>query len=783
MLIAVSDLRRSDLLSVDAASSSGSGPLAPVQRLQGITDDQLLMRVVLRAGRFDWSSPFDGVALLLTDYLNNGSPSQQRVFTLLTLDANLDVATQTPDAVLSKGQCIYDLQVGNFDRRKPDTTPNVPRDSTLHDPNLQLAVLTSTATNSDNGICSGGDSGDASKGMTLLFYTVNVGASGALTVDGPLPYVWSSFTQARVREASLAVPDLQGRSMVLGAPTILTVDRARQLTASIAAPPMHADFIDGKLTNLTVAPDGFSAQFSWSNSGDNRITGTDTSSYTNAFQESAGGKFSYGVGCGIFAGAGGCVTVDVKTSFSQQLSNSTTTLSGTYSSWSLAVQSATALDDLVAYSDSTVTFYFYPVLGKTVCPGSKPDCELVDRKPATLVFSGPDTVTRGILDASLAPWYQPPWMPGNVLSYPGTLDQLKAAAYPTNPSSYQALSNGNQTWATDATTGTQQNTWSSTSTAGSTVSSSHNYQYEAGTSVTGSWNAEVASGSVTASFDYTRTDSTQNVTDSTTNLSQSSGVLFTKQAQFAHPGTYAYLVTPSVFGQITPPTAPAAFTDQADLTSFGAIRVGYVVDLLGTSGGGGTGSFWSTSTAYRSAPDIAFNQPRRWTATTVVADRGDGTCLLANRSGTNFNCVSLTTPHPAEPFSDEYHHMRGFFITGQTVGGPQLSTANAGDQLVLQARVHNFSFAATPGGATLKVRFYAMPWDIGNAQPAGASFVIGTQATTQAIPPYTNTGAPNWILVSQPFDTTNYANQDFVFWVVTWMEDSRGWSASCPARA
>ena len=120
--------------------------------------------------------------------------------------------------------------------------------------------------------------------------------------------------------------------------------------------------------------------------------------------------------------------------------------------------------------------------------------------------------------------------------------------------------------------------------------------------------------------------------------------------------------------------------------------------------------------------------------------------------------------------------MRGFFITGAEAGGmgPQLETATAGDQLLLQARVYNFSLVPMPAGTTVHTRFYGVPWNNNNNTAKGPSFLIG-EAITGPIPPFnTDSANLNWQLVSipRPFDTTSYADQYLTFWVVVWMEDS-----------
>jgi hypothetical protein len=102
--------------------------------------------------------------------------------------------------------------------------------------------------------------------------------------------------------------------------------------------------------------------------------------------------------------------------------------------------------------------------------------------------------------------------------------------------------------------------------------------------------------------------------------------------------------------------------------------------------------------------------------------------------------------------------------------GPQLTTATAGDQLRLQARVYNYSLVDMPTGTQADVRFYGQVYDNGNL--VGNSFLIG-EDVIGPIPGFnstsTNGEAPNWTLAGTTFDTTGRANQYLIFWVLVWM--------------
>lgn len=787
MLIGVADAGRVDLLSVDAGYEPASGSLAPVQRQRAVSSRQPLMRTVLRAARFDWSSPFDTVAYLLTNKANTGGASdlnlQSRLFTVLTLDVNLDVAKQTPNVALIADQCLYDMQVGNFDRRRPDPTPNAPPNATLHDPDLQLVFLVSTATNyttNSDGLpigdtCSGGDSGDASRGMNLAFWNVTPGSDGTLSVaSADTNYTWSSFTQARIADAALAVPDLQARSLVLGSPKLLVQPSNRQVSLVLAAPPMHADFIgaDGALVNLSVAPAGFSAAFDFSSSSDHRSTTTETNSSTFATEQTIDLKLTYGV-CGATGTA--CGSLENKTALKESSDSSNAAMSATFGTTFTELEVGAVFQDQVVWTDEVLTFYVYPVLGKYQCPATKPACADDEKVQLTVVFAGPDTVVPALSDGGSMNWYQPPWMPGNVLSYPGNRDQLQKAAFPQDNGTIHLLSPPGVSWSTGEGRGSQSVTWADGAASGSTVSHSGSFSYNNTTSIGLNITPPLGLGTNSSvSVSESGSSAWANLTDSKKTLSQSTGVTFTKGAQFARPSTYQYAVTPVIFGQLTPPTAVDVPALTAGVNTWGALRTGYMVNPSGDT----AGTVWNPSSgAYASVPDVAFNHPNRWTHKATAADAGDGSCLFVP-SAEIYECVSLTKPTPRDPISDEYHKMRGFFVTGAESGGQgsQLAAATAGDKLLLQARVHNFSLGEMPEGTKVHVRFYGIRLDASTQLPETAtrSFLIG-EAVIDRIPAFnTNTPNPNWALASQSFDTSDYAGAHLLFWAVTWMADGSG---------
>lgn len=716
--------------------------------------------ILIRHARFDPQSPFDQAATMFW----SGRAAEGFAIGVLGFDDQMNVVGANTGMSDLTPQCVYDMQAGNFDRTQLDPSDPTKR---VHNAAMQIAVATGFSSCGPDGVK-----------LSIWNVTGNQKSGWTLTKDVstkkvPVTEYAGSAIPTSIDGLSIAAVDLQGRSLVLGEPTIVTIENRSQPSVILASPPMHVDYIvpvgdsDQKLFNFTGAPGGFFTSFQTSDNSDTNSSTTNSTTWSFAATETA--SYGYHVGdCEL----GDCASVDAKLSAKQALDGSKSTLHGTFDTTNVQIAAETGFADTVFYTSSTLTSYVYPVLGKKVCPTAKPNCSDSEKVQTSVQFAGPDTVNKTHADGLQLSWYQPSWMPGNILSYPGNLEQLKASAF-TDPTTFQQLTDANR-WFTDSGDASSQATWTTGNKDGSTSSFNQNYSFESDISLSMTAGVGfISTESASFGLDLSGSFGFSNLTDSTTTLTKSTGIGFTKKATFANAGEYGYWITPYIFGQKQPGGVVDDKPLATDVQTFGILQTGHIVDPLAS----GAGAFWSGW--YTKGIDIGLNQPARWQVGSSTTNPNNGSCLVFDNASSNVDCATAGLKQPNDPWRDEFHWMRGFFISkvsaNGNAGGPQIGQATAGDQLLLRARIHNFSLAKMPDGATVHVRFYGMPLNAYDHSPAGPSFLIGEQKAPQLIPPFnTDTNYPNWVLVSQTFDTTRYENEDLVFWVIVWAQDAGG---------
>ena len=387
----------------------------------------------------------------------------------------------------------------------------------------------------------------------------------------------------------------------------------------------------------------------------------------------------------------------------------------------------------------------------------------------TIQFSGPDKIESHKADGNLIPWYQPPWEPGNVFSYPATHEQLQKIA-----PNIQLLSKA-QSSRTDTSTATERASWTTETTEGATAGVDQNYSFEQEFSASGAFSYGIFTGRAGLSLNLSGSSGFSNLSKSVTSVGRSAGIGIEKPGTFLAPANYNYLFTPNIFGETKPDSVVDNEPLNTDVTTFGLLRTAFTADPARND----AGSWWKQ--AYRTAPDVALNHPSRWRWRQVAVENPlPSNCLNVGFGGTNMDCIDLGPSRPDNLWESNFHVMRGFFISSALSAGkgPQLTTATAGDKLTLQARVYNYSFASMPDGSSVHVRFYAQQIDKDHQhKPVGDSILINNaDVVLPPIPPFSDDdGAPlNWVLANTDFDTTGYDRKYLIFWVVVWSEDANG---------
>jgi hypothetical protein len=697
--------------------------------------------IVMRAGHFDWSGSFDQAAILVEP----GPQFPGSRVQIFNFDSALNPVAGPPFGN-TIGACLHDLVAGNFDRTQANPTPPPPNE---RNPNLQLALLGS----------------DCASNLTISLLNVDPTNSFAISQASTFPLP-AALVPGPINYAALVATDSQGRSIRLGKPTKAVIAHRSQPSVVLGLPPMHVDFIaparqtQPQLFNVSAIPAGFFTQYQTDQSNSNQSSTQNTTSWSAGVAESVSTKAVFGVP------DVDSVTVKNKFSAQQAWKGNSENVHGTTSSMQFDVSQQTGFSDQLWYSESRINLYIYPVIGQTGCPAATPNCSDDQKVPLTVLFSGVDAVSTDTAPGNTTEWYQPPWEPGNLLSYPGNFQQLQVI----EPDLDQLSEN--LTWRTDQTTFLEKTTWNTGTTDSQSTSFDQNYSFNDTLSVSAYSNEIFTSASIKGTISVSGSFGFSNLHTAVTTLGKSTGIGVQKPGTFANPPDYEYAVTPFIFGQQRPGGVVNNIPLATVVKTFGVLQTAFVVDPLRADVGG----WWKQ--AYTLAPDVALNHPTRWRVTLSSSNPNDGTCLPISAGALNVNCVSRSPSSPSDPWLSDFHAMRGLFISDAEAGGkgPQLDTATAGDRLLLEARVYNYSLAAMPAGTTVHTRFYGSVWDNNDNRAIGDSFLIG-ESVTGPIPPFnTDSLNLNWqrVAIPTPFDTTNFGDQYLVFWVVVWMQDANG---------
>jgi MYXO-CTERM domain-containing protein len=743
-------------------------------------------RVKMLTGKFNWSAATDSLALMLTNVNDGNSTSAVSVLSVnpttlaLSTSGTLNVASDIY-GTSNKNYVALDIAVGNFDNRM-----SVPQGAaTDRDPNLQLAIAV--------GYCQGTNLGQKQFDVKdVNVYDVIDPATGNLSLKkmSAIPMNTGVKSQ-KVTNMTIRAADLQGRSMRLGNGFKVSVSRMSP-SMILAQPPMHVDYAlptsgssEPALVNLSLAPDKFNAAYSTTSSKSTEERRSETKGWNFSSKVSVGATVTLGTS-NLAGGLDNGVSLSEVYTAEQDTNQSTDKRYGTTTDSSQTIATTTGSNDGVWFDNAVTYVYGYEVIGRTVCPDGQATCADADKVPMTVMFSAPGGVKKDYLSGEALSFYQPVWENGNLLSYPGNEAQLRAGLPDAN-----ILNDDSKFFRTDSASTSVSTTWAQSTSVGEDVSYSRVLQETSDTTVEAAVSAKWISASASLNLNFSKSDSFASLETSQTTIANSSGLTMSKDLTFQPPAQYGYRFSPVVYGQTTPPDyfngadPKTPNTGLPPVTSklnvFGPMRSAFLADPLSDGG-----TWWRQT--YGGKPDIALNHPDRWSFSKDANTSPAPSRCVATRDG-HMDCATVTPRTPDDPFGDSFHHMRGFFVyrkgdanpADPTHQGMQQTLATAGDPLTLEARVYNYSLAAMDPRAKVHVAFYAMPWDEANGKPmtapdggAATSVRIGEYVGGPIQPFNTSTSIPNYVLAYVDFDTTAYANQDLVFWVVAWGENADG---------
>ncbi len=674
------------------------------------------------------------------------------------VDPNLKM-TAHPNYDFSTYDCVSGFAIGNFDYRVK--IPNDPNGKTEPSLDRQLALV----------------GGNCDSPTTLDIHVLTLATD--FTFQDTTSTVPSPFPNSKY--LTMLAGDAQGRSMVLGPPTKITLNKNIQTTVVVAAPPSHVDYITPAgantptVLNISALPQSFITSYAMQTKGSSQSTSTAGTSWGVGASQSVNQTFSIG---DVDEGDG----LEEKTSFksAQDFKGESDKENGSYTSYAYDVSYNSSNGDYFRFDATRLNIWTYPVLGKTICPKSQPQCEDSQRVPLTLVYSAPDDIEHHNTTQQVSPFYQPVWEYGNLFSYPVSLDQLQKLIPDidvlTQPNTF-STSGGN------ATVGVN---WSAGQHTGLSSSFTQNYSFDASLSVQGAIGVDGLSVGGGYALDVSGSFGFSSQTTNQQSLDKSDGLTVNKPtSSFLNPAVYNYSFTPYVFGKKPPQNVhDTSKVPLTDVGSFGALRSGFTADIVSSS----ASAFWRQT--YSSRPDIGLSHPARWNHTAEVAvPNPPSNCLLSGANNSEQDCFDIHPHTPEQPWGSPSLWMQGFFITNakdvpsdpnQPGAGPNLSVATAGTVLTLRARVYNFSFKDLDPGTTVHVQFYGTELD-GQFSPVGAPFKIGKSnggSQDVVLPPIPGlkdgSDDRNWAYAETQFDTKEYGGKNLAFWVLVWAETAGG---------
>jgi len=362
--------------------------------------------------------------------------------------------------------------------------------------------------------------------------------------------------------------------------------------------------------------------------------------------------------------------------------SATDNISGTYSSNTQTSTFSTGFDDTVVYMNATENVYRYPMLGQICSPsGGNNGCtaERTGLQYYTMSIPNQPTITKS--QGKVLEWFQPPWIPGNLFTYPANCASL-AGMY----GSQTTIDNPLKTPENDIAGGDGSFLQEFKSSTGNTTKTAtgHSIFNDDTVSVTvGAGCVEKPEGTgakvtETGNFQDTRDRST--LTSSTTTTSGSSAVetTWTEVLAWMQPDQFAYstqfilngLSSNFASSQIQSiSTDPVQGADSSDTyVTGGFFSSAYTVTF-------DEGSEWWLDTNkadyYAKNIDVSLALPTRLQNVPGGTQTGQGneplTQCMDNGGSQKLQCVRMS--YVDTSFSDvwgvcgDYFHMRGFFFT------------------------------------------------------------------------------------------------------------------------
>lgn len=279
--------------------------------------------------------------------------------------------------------------------------------------------------------------------------------------------------------------------------------------------------------NLTVAPTTnspapntvpFATSFDFSSTLDSSAERKSTTSWGLSVKATAEAWYGEGVP------DVGSTNYDLKISAGTAYNRTVSTQYNTYQGTTEKLTTSTGFADHIFYTEREMNVYFYPVLGHADYPANNSDCS--QKYPTYVEFSVPDQVYQSDLDSTTLEWYQPVQEPGNILSYPGSENQLKAGFDDT----LKVLTDDPPTvFGTDSSTTSLATSWTGRQTSAVTTGSMLSFSTEASFSYATELGTKGEGGSgVSLGLDISGNTSFNSLNVNTASLSASSGITVTK---------------------------------------------------------------------------------------------------------------------------------------------------------------------------------------------------------------------------------------------------------------